>query len=492
MKKAFVPTLLAALLCPSAWAQNRPTLAPSIAVTNVADRGIDFAPGSLVYIRGAYLADKAGTAKAPYPETLNGTTVSLTLATATSNAVLLEVQPDRLTAQLPCGLKSGSWMLKVKTAAGEISRNLTIVETAARPIFREAPGARLAEAYHANGLSITDASPAKPEEEIRLIMQGLGEATPPIKAGALPGEGTELRPYNVANAKVAAKLVTMDMEVRGVRLAANRPGFYEVLAGVPVDVLAGHYEIGLGLQSGDRYYGGTLPAGWRVVQLSKLWNAEPCEVAEEAPVKVSDDAILTAIDSWYRFPEGQSVLPFRLLDAAGNEVLASTMGKQSGCKDEWCLATRLNLKVKLAAGEYKLVTTPDYRGLCVNRASAGQAFVKLTGAWTPGNWQVAADGWVTPDGGTFEVPGLKLTAEAGALVEPANLKISTTVRLQDPAGDRVTPYYRLEGLPTSLAAPVTLTIDVPGAVDGETTLLMQPEESIDAPAFFTGEVKKAR
>ncbi|QOY88153.1 hypothetical protein [Paludibaculum fermentans] len=474
------------------WGQTKPEFASTNAVLNAGGGLYEFAPGSLVYIRGNYLATQSGPATPPYPSTLNGTTVTVTQGSVVLNAALLETLPDRLTVQLPYGLKAGSVTLKVKTAGGEISRGLPILDAAPRPVYRQVNASWIVEAYHPDGSAVTELAPAKPGEEVRLMVQGLGATTPEIAAGALPGDGSLERPFNIANAALAAKLEKTDLEVNGARLAVGRPGFYEVTVVTLADVLAGLYPVTLGIAGSDLVYGASLPAGGRVVQLSKVWNTEACRTTDQAALRLPDDAVLTKIETWYQFPENTASLSFQLLNAAGEEVLASTMGKQAcdATSPEWCLAMRANLRQVLPAGEYKLVTSTP--GLCVNDATTGQAFVKLTGAWAESNWQVASDGWVTPEGGSFEAPGFKLTAEAGALAEPVNLKISTTTRPREPASDRVTPYFRLEGLPTALAAPVTLTLDVAGTPDGDVTLLMQPEGSDDGPAFFSGQVQDGK
>ncbi|MGJ5818756.1 hypothetical protein [Paludibaculum fermentans] len=474
------------------WGQTKPEFASTNSVANAGGGLNEYAPGSIIYIRGNYLAAQSGLATAPYPAALNGTSVTVTQSSVALNAVLLETLPDRLTVQLPYGLKAGSSTLKVKTAGGEISRSLPIVDAAPRPVYRQVGASWMVEAYHSDGRTVTELAPAKAGEEIRLMVQGLGATTPEIAAGALPGDGSEERPYNMANAALAAKLDKTELEVKGARLAVGRPGFYEVTVVTPADVLAGLYDVTLGIAGGELVYGANLPAGGRVVQLSKVWNTQECRTTDQAALRLPNDAVVTRIETWYQFPENTATLSFQLLNEAGEEVLASTMGKQA-CdaeKPEWCVALRANLKQVVPAGAYKMVTSAP--GLCVNDATTGQAFVKLTGAWAESNWQVAADGWVTPEGGSFEAAGFKLTADAGALAEPLNLKVSTTTRPQEETGGRVTPYYRLEGLPAALAAPVSLTLDVTGTPEGEVTLLMQPEGSDDAPSLFSGQVQDGK
>lgn len=484
---------LSILLCTSiGWGQTKPEFASTNPVLNAGGGLYEFAPGSLAYIRGSALAAQAGVAAAPYPFTMNGATVTVTQSGVVFNAVLLETLPDRLMVQIPYGLKAGSSTVKVKTAGGEISRSLPIVEAAPRPVYRQVGSSWIIEAYHADGRAVTEGLPAKAGEEVRLMVQGLGATTPEIATGALPGDGSEANPFNAVNLTLSAKLDKSDMEVKGARLAVGRPGFYEVTVLTPMDVLAGPYPVYLGLAGSDLVYGGTMPAGGRVVPLSRVWNTLECRTTDQAALRLPDDAIVTRIETWYRFPENTASLSFQLLNAAGEEVMASTMGKQScdAANPEWCLAMRTNLRQALPAGEYQLVTSAP--GLCVNDATTGQAFVALTGAWAESNWQTASDGWLTPEGGNFEAPGFKLTAEAGALAEPLNLKVSTTTRPKEATGGRVTPYFRLEGLPTALAGPVNLTLDVAEAPEGDVTLLMQPEGSDDGPSLFTGQVQDGK
>lgn len=488
----FMVTLSVICLCSLCWGQNKPTFASSSAITNAGGGSSEYAPGSLIYVRGSNLAAAAGIAAAPYPDTLNGTSVTITQGGFTSNAVLLEALPDRLTVQLPYGLTAGSSTLRLTTASGSITKGLPIVAAAPRQVYRQVGASFLVEAYHADGRAVTEIAPAKAGEELRLIVQGLGETNPPITAGALPGDGSDEHPFNLVNAPLAAKLGEMEMEVRGARLAVGRPGFYELTVVTPAEVLAGLYALAIGVVDNSLVSGGTIPAGGRVVELAKVWNTESCDVTDQAALRLADDVVLTKIETWYQFPENTSSLSFQLLNADGEEVLASTMGKQTCDAEhpEWCAALRANLRQALPAGEYTLVTSAP--GLCTNAATEGQAFVKLSGAWAESNWQVASDGWLLPEGGGFEAPGLTVTADAGAFADPVNLKVSTTVRPKEPAGERLTPYFRLEGLPTVLSAPVSITLDVTGTPDGEVTLLMQPEGNEDGPSVLPGEVRDGK
>jgi uncharacterized protein (TIGR03437 family) len=499
MKHSLIFGVSAALLMMAGglYGQAKPTFAPGTPVTNVGGGYNEFAPGSLAYVRGANLATTAVSAQPPYPATLAGTTVTFTQSGATFAAALLDAQPDRLTIQIPYGLKRGSATLKVTAAGGEVSRSLSIIEVAPRPVATQVMAFFLQEAYHADGRGITEGEPAKPGEEIRVIVQGLGETAPPIAAGQLPGDGSENRPYNAVAGPISARFDQTEAEVRFARLSPGRPGMYEVGVVVPADVRAAQYLFAIRHGEGAWLSGGIIWAGWRVIRLTDTWNGQACEMVDSAPVEVPYDAYLNRLETWVEMPLGVSWVNFRLLNEAGEPVLSSVVSVQS-CDEanpSWCLVGRGSLKVTLPAGNYTLELPPgDYTPeqgqprLCKNTASGGQALSRLYGAWAPSNWSTAGEGVLAAEGGSVQAPGFELTAESGALEEPASIRVSALVKEEEMSGGRITPFFRLEGLPVELRAPVTVTLDAPGAPDGEVTLLMRAEDSAGAPIFLRGTV----
>jgi hypothetical protein len=141
--------------CVAGLGQTKPEWASSNAVLNAGGGGAEYAPGSLIYLRGNHLTAKAEVAQAPYPTSLNGTSVSVTQNGVVSNAAILEALVDRLTVQVPYGLKAGTSTVKVKTAGGEISRSLPVSEAAPRPVYQQVGSNMIVEAFHADGRGVT-------------------------------------------------------------------------------------------------------------------------------------------------------------------------------------------------------------------------------------------------------------------------------------------------------------------------------------------------
>lgn len=480
-------SVLLILLSVSVSAQQKPAFAPGFPITNAAGGANEFAPGSIVFIRGTDLAAHNATAVAPYPTTLAGASVSITQSGATFSAAIFDAQPGRLTIQLPYGLKRGSSTLKLTAPGGEISRGLPIIDAAPRPVTTQVGALVLQEAYHADGRGVTEAEPAKAGEVVSVIVQGLGETTPPIQAGALPGDGSDLSPYHQATLPLSARLDQTPADVKFIRLLPGRPGQYEVGLVIPDDVRAGLYLFALKLDSSDWISGGALWSGGRVIPLTKVANGQDCSPVDSAPLRLPYDAYLHRIEARVQMSSSQASFAFRLVNEAGEEVLASTLIKQScDAGSEWCLAARQNLKLTLPAGGYRIVS--DEPRFCVNEASSGQPFSTLFGAWAPSNWQLQTEGWILPEGGAVEAPGLVISAQPGAFDGSAPIKVSTVVREEEPSQGRITPYFKLEGIPAEPAAPITLTLDAPGAPDGDVTLMMRLEDSAGSPVMLSGTV----
>jgi hypothetical protein len=239
------------------------------------------------------------------------------------------------------------------------------------------------------------------------------------------------------------------------------------------------------LESSDWIAGGVLWAGGRVIPLASVWNGEACSAVDSAPIHLPYDAEIHRIEARSLFSDASSAHPFRLLNEAGDEILASTLIKQSCDADsEWCLSARQNLKLVLPAGDYRLVS-PEPR-FCANDAASGQTLLRLHGAWAPSNWQLQTEGWILPDGGAVESAGLTIQAQPGAFDGSAPVRISTVVRQEEPAQGRITPYFKLEGIPDGLTAPVTLKLDAPDAPDGDVSLMMRLEDSAGTPVMLRG------
>ncbi|HWE50696.1 MAG TPA: IPT/TIG domain-containing protein [Bryobacteraceae bacterium] len=173
-------------------------------VVNAASFGSPVAPGSIVSIFGSNLASGAGSATAPFPPSLRGTSVSI----GGYPAPVLFVSPGQVNVQVPAALGAGSTLtpgtlsingifLVVTTAAGT-SPAVTIGVTNAYPGFFSIDGSGCGSAAALNitpdgVVSINSPSnSAAPGDYIALFGTGFGLAFAQPPDGAAPPDAAPL------------------------------------------------------------------------------------------------------------------------------------------------------------------------------------------------------------------------------------------------------------------------------------------------------------
>src|ERR1044071_2359833 len=162
------------------------------AVVDAASYSSAIAPGGLITIFGMNLASEPRSASGlPLPMELGGV-----VATFSGSPIpLLYVSATQINAQLPFDAE-GTGTLRVTTQAGSSQVNISIARRAPA-IFRvPGPNGAFPTITHADGTSVSPASPARPGEIITIYLTGLGEVGRPI----LPGHAAPSSPIPTTGA----------------------------------------------------------------------------------------------------------------------------------------------------------------------------------------------------------------------------------------------------------------------------------------------------
>jgi uncharacterized protein (TIGR03437 family) len=161
-----------------------PTNAPVLnkdAVLNIYNPvgGVPTAPGTLVSIKGSYLASQATLATTiPLPTTLGGTKVII----GGVPAPISSVSAGQVNVQVPFELKAGQPYQVVISANGALTTpdGLQVADTS--PGLSLQPNGFVVASHQAGG-AVTEASPAKPGEIIAVYLAGMGLTTVPVDSG---------------------------------------------------------------------------------------------------------------------------------------------------------------------------------------------------------------------------------------------------------------------------------------------------------------------
>lgn len=135
------------------------------------------APGMTSALFGANLAVSTASLpnNVPLPTTLAGASVLVN----DIPAPLFSVSPTQINFQMPYGLTGNFALIVARNAGGEATLRVARVDAH--------PGIHLSGAEgditHSNGARVTEASPARPGEELFLFASGLGPVTPAVTTG---------------------------------------------------------------------------------------------------------------------------------------------------------------------------------------------------------------------------------------------------------------------------------------------------------------------
>jgi|SRR5690349_15684751 uncharacterized protein (TIGR03437 family) len=200
-----------------------PTQPSVISATGSASTG--FAPGMLVTIRGAFLADAIRVAKPPLPNEMGGTTVRVNGVPAP----LYYVSPSQINLQIPFDVPAGRGSLEVRRGSGLLfALNLDFLESLPAIFTANQTGTGTAVALHWDGTFVSEQSPAKVGETVSIICTGLGRVAPALPSGLAAPDPP---PTTIESPQVRVGGVFADVRFSG--LVPGYAGVYRVEIGIP-------------------------------------------------------------------------------------------------------------------------------------------------------------------------------------------------------------------------------------------------------------------
>jgi uncharacterized protein (TIGR03437 family) len=151
---------------------QRPQVAPRDGVVNSVNLQPSLAPGSMVAVRGARLAEQSSVQPGQaLPTVMGGVCVTLN----NQPLPLMSTAGEQIVAQIPPNLAAGRYPLVVRNVNAGVATNPVQV-TVARyaPAVLVDPQTKQAAIYHSDGAPVTKDRPAKRDQRLRLFAVGLG------------------------------------------------------------------------------------------------------------------------------------------------------------------------------------------------------------------------------------------------------------------------------------------------------------------------------
>jgi uncharacterized protein (TIGR03437 family) len=173
----------------------------------------------------------------PLATTLAGDTVAVNNVAAPLLSVGTINGAEQITFQIPCDATVGSVPVAVSVSGGSATANITL--TAAGPgIFETVMSDKVARAValRPDGTYVSLENPARRNEQIRVLLTGMGPTTPPVATGALPVPGSDA----LVSGQVIVGVNNAGARVVTSRLSPNLIGVYEVAFVVPSDAPTGN------------------------------------------------------------------------------------------------------------------------------------------------------------------------------------------------------------------------------------------------------------
>ena len=211
--------------------------------------GVPAAPGTLVSIKGQYLASQPVTnTKVPLPTILGGTSVFI----GGLKAPIASVTPSQVNVQVPAELATGQPYQVVISANGALTTPDGLQMADASPGLSLLPTGFVNATHQAGGV-VTEASPAKPGESIVIYLAGMGLTQTVVASGA----ASPADPARVAN----PPSITLDGLAVSYDFAGLTPGLvgvYQINMTVPAAAKNGNLTLTL-QQAGAASNSGLLP-----------------------------------------------------------------------------------------------------------------------------------------------------------------------------------------------------------------------------------------
>jgi uncharacterized protein (TIGR03437 family) len=453
---------------------------PAAGVLNAGDNTPNFAPGTILSLYGTNLAQDTQSGSLPLPTTLLGTSVEVQVNGRAYAAPLFFVSAGQINAQLPYEATGNGVQIRVKTAAGAsgwVSINVAARAPRVLTVNMAGNGAPILQ-HHADYKLVSADYPAMAGEIVTLYLVGLGATSPVTVSGAAAGDGSPGKPLNTV-ADVSVKVGNETAEVFFAGLTPYLVGLYQVDFRVPPGAVAGTLPVTITVAQATSQANVTASCGDKEAQLLNTVNPAACVTTATSSFTLDREAFVTRFSTWYHWNANETSVGFTLRKG-GQQVLQSNF-QRGGCdatQTSWC-AGEIAVNQWWTAGQYDL--TVNQPRVCANSDSANQGFVTVFGAWKAGGTGPIVSATIGPSGGSVTNAGMTVSVSAGAFNQPTVLNLSQISDSTPPAGGRISEIYRLEPLPGTVAAPITLTLQPVGTLPstGKTLVFVKFEGEDD-------------
>jgi uncharacterized protein (TIGR03437 family) len=200
--------------------------------------GLPLAPGSLVTIKGANLADTDGNADGvPLPIVLNGSTAAL----GSSNLNIMYASSPQLNVQIPFDVPvdTGYQIYVERDNIPSVPENLLIAEAQPGIFTTNQAGSGQGLIFKSDGVTLAQSgSPASVGEAVTILCAGLGAVSPSIATGSLPSSDPTI-PVPTPTHAVTVSIAGAAATVISAGLSRSYVGVYEVNATVPAGIVTG-------------------------------------------------------------------------------------------------------------------------------------------------------------------------------------------------------------------------------------------------------------
>jgi uncharacterized protein (TIGR03437 family) len=438
---------------------------PAAGVLNAGDNTPNFAPGTILSLYGTNLAQGTRSGSLPLPTALLGTSVEVQVNGRAYAAPLFFVSAGQINAQLPYEATGNGVQIRVKTAAGAsdwVSINVAARAPRVLTVNMAGNGAPILQ-HHADYKLVSADYPAMAGEVVTLYLVGLGATSPATVSGAAAGDGSPGKPLNTV-ADVSVKVGNETAEVFFAGLTPYLVGLYQVDFRVPPGAVAGTLPVTITVAQATSQANVTASCGEKEAQLLNTVNTAACGTTGTSSFTLDREAFITRFSTWYRWDANETTVGFTLRKS-GQQVLQGNF-QRSGCdpsQTSWC-AGEVAVNQWWTSGQYDL--TVNQPRVCANSGSANQGFVTVFGAWKAGGAVPIVSSTIGPSGGSVTNAGMTASVAPGAFDQPTVLNLSQVSDATPPAGGRISEIYRLEPLPGTVAAPITLTLQPVGTLPG--------------------------
>jgi len=453
---------------------------PAAGVLNAGDNTPNFAPGTILSLYGTNLAQDTQSGSLPLPTTLLGTSVEVQVNGRAYAAPLFFVSAGQINAQLPYEATGNGVQIRVKTAAGAsgwVSINVAARAPRVLTVNMAGNGAPILQ-HHADYKLVSADYPAMAGEIVTLYLVGLGATSPVTVSGAAAGDGSPGKPLNTV-ADVSVKVGNETAEVFFAGLTPYLVGLYQVDFRVPPGAVAGTLPVTITVAQATSQANVTASCGDKEAQLLNTVNTAACGTTATSSFTLDREAFVTRFSTWYQWNANETSVGFTLRKG-GPQVLQGNFqrGACDASQSSWCTG-EIAVNQWWTAGQYDL--TVNQPRVCANSGSANQGFVTVFGAWKPGGTGPIVSATIGPSGGSVTNAGMTVSVAPGAFDQPTVLNLSQVSDSTPPAGGRISEIYRLEPLPGTVAAPITLTLQPVGTLPstGKTLVFVKFEGEDD-------------